>query len=138
MIALPPVIELTLAGVADSGVPNRERIILKSTQSVNIGQFGLLLAWKSGENYVTPMADGFFWFGDQIIAPSTWVIVYTGSGTPQISKIPPNDEVACSVHWGRGMTIFNVPEIVPVLFRINEIIIGRHFHLPASPPRLKQ
>lgn len=126
MIYLPPVFELTLVGVMDANVPNQERIIIRPTERVNLGHFGIFLArLDPSQGGHRPLADRFFWFGDVEVEPPAWVIVYTGHGKHQRTKIRGRDEQALVYHWGRDFTVFANENVKPVLFRIGAIAIGQ-------------
>jgi hypothetical protein len=122
---IPIVTELTVIGVADPGIPNRERIVLRPTESLDLAQFGILIAVKNEDGSVIPIFDNFFWFGDLFIDPPCWINVYTGNGEFQKTILSDSNQPAYSLHWGRKVTVFNSPNIVPVLFRMDGILIGR-------------
>jgi hypothetical protein len=118
----PPIIELSVVGVLDAGVPNQERIVIRPTQVVNLAQFGVLLAQRTSAS-VMPLRDHLFWFSEIMIAPPSWVFVYTGGGQYQETVVPETNEKAYVLHWGKPHTLFNVPnlDIVPIVFRINAV-----------------
>jgi len=122
---LPYVHELSIIGVADRGVPNRERIIIRPTEAVELGRFGLFLGINRPDGTVLPLRDQFFWFGDQIVAPPAWLFVFTGPGVYQESRVPETGHLAHSYHWGRHTTVLGDESIVPCLFRFDGIGIGR-------------
>jgi hypothetical protein len=128
---LPPVLELTLVGVVDPGVPNQERVVLRPTESVNLSQFGLLIGWRNSDGSVVPVFDNFFWFGEIEVTPPSWILVYTGSGFFRKSVVPTSGQCVLSMYWGRSLTAFNVPQQLPVLFRIGSVLIGGQ-----QPPKL--
>ena len=121
---LPTIHELTVVGVADAGVPNRERIVLRPTQAVDLAEFGLFIGIKTTLDMVTPAPDLFFWFGELTVHPPAWIVIYTGSGQYQQSIVPGTTDTAHTYHWGRPHTLFHTPEVVPVLFRLGGIEIG--------------
>lgn len=125
MIHLPLVPELNLIALYEAGVPNRERVLFKAVQRANLAQFAIGVCWQNSNGLVTPMQD-YFWLGDQIVEPPTMVFVYTGQGTQQIGQFP-DGQPYLSIHMGRDVTVFNRLEIVPVLFRVDSMTIGRHY-----------
>ena len=46
--------ELTLKGVYDRGVPNQERIVIISNETVNLGKYGLMIGVRSTGNTAFP------------------------------------------------------------------------------------
>jgi hypothetical protein len=133
MIYLPPVFQLSLFGVVDPGVPNRERILIRPTELVNLAQCGIFLGIKDGDEATTPLNDQFFWFGDLDVSPPSWLIVYTGPGSFEESKLPDSGQTAYSFHWGKEKTVFHAPNIVPVVFKMTEILVGKN-----RPPQQTQ
>jgi hypothetical protein len=120
MIYIPPIPELSVYGVIECGVPNLERICLRPSEEVNLAHFALLLAIRdkvTGE--LTPVNDHFFWFGEKIVTPPAWIIIFTASGENKTVI-----EKGLPVHifcWGKKNVLFNVRPnvtIVPLLFRI--------------------
>jgi hypothetical protein len=47
--------ELTIVGVADPGIPNQERIIIRQTQTVNLAGFGLYLGVLRSDGMILPL-----------------------------------------------------------------------------------
>lgn len=130
---LPVVYELSMIGVLDAGVPNQERIIMRPTEPVNLAQFGIILALKSENELVTPLRDHFFWFGEFVTQPPCWLIVYTGPGDFTQTHVPVTGEIVYSLHWGKPNTVFNQPNIVPVVLRIGGILSGRQLLQSSTP-----
>ncbi len=117
--------ELVVQGVYDRGVPNQERILIRPTQPVNMGQYGIMIGSKDvvHQNSAYPFNDSLFWFGDGIVEPSNWIFVYTGPGTARKTKMA-NQELAYVLHWGRTHTIFANSSIIPILFRVDAVNVG--------------
>ena len=130
----PPPIELTFHGVFDAGVPNRERLVLQPNVSVNMAQFGILVGWKNPNGHVTPIWDNFFWFGEAIISPPMWIVVMTRGGQFEATKHPTTGEPMHVCFWGRKQTVFENPNVVPVLFQIGTLQIGNKA-LPQALPQ---
>jgi hypothetical protein len=127
---LPWATELKLVGVVDAGVPNNERIGLQPTEPVNLAQFGLIIGMRHPNGAVLPLRDNFFWFGDLVVEPPSWVVVFTGEGNYHEWYSSSGDKVH-TLYWGRKVTMFGVPNIVPVLIRIDGILIADTPTLPA-------
>jgi hypothetical protein len=133
---LPTISELALLGVADAGVPNRERIIIRPTESINMAEFFLALGFRQPSGMIVPIPDLVFWFPKIQLVPPGWFIVYTGPGKPEVSNVPNTGETAYTYHWGRPQTVFIHPDLVPVLFSLGGILIGPPIltqHRPALP-----
>jgi hypothetical protein len=121
MNLLPLIHEMEILGVADRGVPNKERIILRPHFPIKLQNFILTLGILQESGQVQ-MARGFIFYFDEIIAePPSWVVVYTGPGTTEISKLPTTLETAYSFHWGQPHVLFTRQDTVPVVFRVSGI-----------------
>ena len=122
--------ELTVVGVFDRGVPNRERIVLQANEIVDMGQFAFLLGLRQQQGAAVPLRDNFFWLGSGFVSRGDWIFVYTGPGEVRMNNLPGTTEKLYTVHWGRTQTVLNVPEVVPVLIRFGAV------HVPAEPRAL--
>jgi len=131
----PPTTELYMYGVFDRGIPNQERIVLKTQNYLNLAPYGLLLTSLQVNGMATPIPDQFFWFGETILDPHTWVYVYTGIGVHRMTKTLVTNEPAYVAHWNRSGVIFSQDFLQPTLIRIDAAVTkssdGSLF-LPAS------
>lgn len=128
----PPPSELNFFGVFDAGVPNQERLVFQVRTSVNLAQFGILAGWRSPDGTVIPIPDNFFWFGEMLVNPPTWIVVMTRSGLFEVTTHA-NTYEPLQVHfWGRKTTVFEHPNVVPVLFQLGSVLIGVK-NLPQRP-----
>ena len=126
MLYIPPILELSMIGVVDAGIPNRERVCLRPTDTINLAQFGLHAAIKSDKGYVTPIHNLFFWFGDIVVTPPCWLVILTGKGQRATNPLIEDGKVIYVFYWNLENVIFNVPEVVPVAFKIQSILIGHN------------
>ena len=133
MIFFDRIFEATIVGVGDPGVPNKERVILRPTERINLGEFGLAVGIRGNENpnLVLPLVDNFFWFPSIVVETPSWLLLYTGKGTYEKTTIAGTSDIAHVFHWGRDVTVFNYLELVPVLFRHSGMLIGPN---PDKPP----
>jgi hypothetical protein len=113
--------ELSLIGVYDRGIANQERIVFQANQSINMGQFGIMLGYRTTHGFANPYIDHLFWFGDGDLLQGDWVFVYTGRGEPRISDVPEQNQKLYILHWGKENTIFAQPEVTPILFRADAV-----------------
>ena len=125
--------ELVIQGVYDRGVPNQERILIRPTQAVNLGQYGIMLGVNNPQalNSALPINDYLFWFGDGIVEPQSWIFLYTGPGTARKTEMQ-NKEPAYVLHWGRTHTVFAGSSVVPILFRVDAVNLGQ---MPTNLPQ---
>lgn len=125
MALLPTISELTLVGVADRGVPNKERIVLRPMETVNVGEFALVVGVVSAEEGgFVPLPDMFFWPGNIEISPPSWLYVYTAPGTYNVSKITSTNHPVHVCHWGKKQVVFTHDSIQPALIRLGGIGFG--------------
>ncbi len=122
--------ELTVVGVYDRGKPNQERIVLVANDTVNLGQYGLMLGIRAADGSAIPLRDNMLWFGNGYASKGDWIFVYTGPGEPRVSDLTNTKDKLYIVHWGRGKTVLGRKEIVPILFRVDAV------QVPAEPPPL--
>ncbi|MES2669919.1 MAG: hypothetical protein V4673_05780 [Pseudomonadota bacterium] len=113
--------ELQILGVYDSGVANLERIIIRVLQEVNLNCFGLMLGVRGHNGSAIPIRDNLLWFGHGIVKPNDWLFIYTAAGETRLIDVPNTGERIISLHWGRPVTLFNGPEFLPILFRLDGI-----------------
>lgn len=131
---LPTITELTIIGVADRGVPNRERILLRPAEAVNLQAFFITLGVRAEQpGMIRPLHDHVFWFPEEIVSPPSWIVVYTGPGSPGKSTIPESGQPAYTFHWGKQQTVLNDANIVPVLFGLGSVLVPSVEPQPAPP-----
>jgi hypothetical protein len=137
MAILATINELTLVGVADRGVPNKERIVLRPTEAVGLSAFALIVVFLRDDQTAIPLRDYFFWFGDLTVAPPGWIYVYSGPGENSVSEIGSTGQTKQPVHvlhWGKEHVLFNDDRVHPALVRLGGIGFGAggQTHAPAT------
>ncbi|MBK7834371.1 MAG: hypothetical protein IPK33_03335 [Gemmatimonadetes bacterium] len=118
MFILPPVHELTIVGVHDAGVPNRERIVLRPTEPLNLAAFALLLSLRNPDGTIVPIPDQFFWLGERWLAPPAWIVVFTGPGAYREGAHETSGAPVIELHWGRSAVVLDTPNVVVSLVRL--------------------
>ena len=125
MTLLADIAELQLFGVFERGQPNKERVVLKPTITVDIGNYAVMVGARTptAGNLIVPLRDHMFWFGSAFLTPNDWLFLYTGHGTP--SRLPSPDQSGhlYICYWGHDQTIFHDAQIVPAVVRFNGIMI---------------
>ena len=133
---IPVIEELQVVGVADRGIANKERILLRPLISMNLQNFVLTLGVVAeNATKILPLPNFVFFFEDIVVEAMSWVVVYTGPGESEVSRLPTTFEKAYSYHWGNSSTLFAGPLVLPVLFRITAIGFARA-DLPGWPQLL--
>lgn len=115
------VTEISVVGVFDRGIPNQERIVLRVNETVNLGQYGLMVGVRGSDGTAFPIRDNLLWFGDGLVNSGEWIFVYTGPGEPRATTLPNTQERLYSIHWGRTETILHHRDFVPILFRVDAV-----------------
>ena len=121
--------ELQIVGVWDRGIPNKERIAIKTYRTTNLVDYFLFLGVPVGNQTAVPLTDNVLHLGQSImgvIEPPTWVIVYTGPGETKLTTIKPSGESALVLHWGKKETALHNPNVVPVLLSAEGIFVSPH------------
>lgn len=117
--------ELRMVGVEAAGVPNYERIVIIANTSINLGNIGLMIGVYQETGFAFPIRDNLFWFGDGIMNQGDFLNVYTGPGSPRTAELPNTSGKMFTLHWGRKQTIFDNPDITPILFRADAVNVFR-------------
>ncbi|CDT88862.1 hypothetical protein M5103_004587 [Vibrio alginolyticus] len=124
--------EFTITGILDRGVANLERIAIYVNQTVNTGQFGVMIGNQPfGHTQAYPIKDNLLWFGDAILNQGDWIFLYTGSGNVTQTPIEGGKQLY-SIYWGKPQTIFARTDIVPILFKVEAV------QIPAMPNDVPQ
>jgi hypothetical protein len=121
---IPPPFEFGSVSVADAGVPGQERVIFRPTEAINLAQCGLLVGWRQENGMTTPLDNYFLWFGNIVVTPPSWIVVYTGKGSN--NRGTHNGQPVYYYYWGKDATIFNIREVIPLLFKLAGVQFGGH------------
>ena len=134
----PPPTEMSLIGVLDAGVPNRERIVLRPMQLTDLAAFGILVGWKQPDGSAMPLWDQFYWFGRYQVSVPSWIFLYTGPGTHRSSLDPNTGQPLYEFYWSKKNTIFSSDDRLPILFKFGAVSVGTNATAPikASPATL--
>jgi hypothetical protein len=116
--------------VSDRGVGGQERIYLRANQRVSLRDYLLLVGVRLLDNSAFPSPNHVLWLGNDSLEAGTWLIVYTGAGTPLVTYIRDTHEPARVLFWHKPTTIFNDPRTIPVLVRFEQNAV--QFGLPPA------
>ena len=139
MLNLDNIEELDLVGVADRGVPNKERIIMRPRWEIENLQgyiVGLGIVDSTNPLSLTPLANFAFFFTECCPELNSWIVLYTGKGEPQVTELPTTGQRAYTFFWGYDRVLFKHPLIIPVVLRVAgmEHPGGRPLDLPGYNP----
>jgi hypothetical protein len=109
---------LSIAGIFDRGVPNKERIGLTVAVEANLSFYGLLLtSYAPGGQTISAGSISAYWFPPGIVKPGDFVIIYTGAGT-NTTEQRQGGGTNYFFHWGLPRTVFEKSEVCAVLFEL--------------------
>jgi hypothetical protein len=118
---LPISEEIDVLGVANRGTPNKERILAKARVSLELQEFLLLAGILQPDKTVSIIRNILFAFDQLTVPAGSWIVIYTGPGKSEVSRLATTLEPAYVFHWGFSEVLFTRPDIVPVFFRVNAI-----------------
>lgn len=118
-----PIPELHLIGVADAGVVNLERVVLRPTQPLSLNGYGIAVGVGADGEGAYPVYDNCYWFPEITVSPPSWIIVFTGKGSWNTGRWHTGEDVTY-LHWQRQFTVFNAPNLLPVLFRVDGAVVS--------------
>lgn len=121
---LEDITELSIVGTFERGVPNKERIVLRATQEVDAGSFGIFLGLRTATGMALPLRDRFLWLGDALLNEGDWIFIFTSKGEPRVTEAQGSQARIFSAYWGSPITMLQNPDIVPILMRFDGIFIG--------------
>jgi hypothetical protein len=109
---------LTIQKVADKGDIEKERLVLKALEDLDIGDY-LLLRTSVSDNMPTTAVHNTLWLPNKDVKSGDLIIIYSKSGTKR-SKDMENGRTAHFYYWGsqaplwseagRGAVLLNAPE----------------------------
>ena len=129
---IQPLPDIVIETVRARGVPNQECIVLRTLSIVDTGSLALLIGYRDSVGNVQALRNYMFWFGDNLMVPGTLINIYTGGGEANAWPTG-NGSYVHNVFWGLENTIFTIPELLPVLTRIQQATVGETPHSGYSP-----
>lgn len=119
--------KLRISSIADRGVPDKERLVLRIMAETDIGEYVILRTLVRGEAVTTGVKES-YWFADKTVSVGDQVILYSKSGTPS-EKILESGHVAHFYYWGhKGEALWTSSEFGAVVIHADEWIS----HIPDS------
>ena len=120
---IPKESALQMFGVVAPGVPNQERVVMRANVDIDLSGYFLVTGWRFTDDRAWPMNQDSFWFGKTTILAGHWVVVYTGVGQQAFTYL--GSDPCIVLHWNKGLTLFHVPEVVPILIHIDTVAVGK-------------
>lgn len=116
--------ELEIVMVADAGIANKERIIIKVHDYVDLSNYVLIVGMPVGDHQILPLRDHFFWFGKEVVGPQYTIFLYTGPGTRLATTVQGTNEPALVLYWGKPTTLFHSRILSPAILSLEGIFVG--------------
>lgn len=125
MTLLPTIQEIQLFGVFDRGIPNKERVVLRPTIALDIGNYIVVLGASvpGPSELVTPLRDHMVWFGSGQLSQGDWIFLYTGHGTPSRFPTAGGKGQILTTYWKHDQTLFHDAQFVPVILRLSGLLM---------------
>ena len=124
-MTFPPILELTVTGLHDRGVANRERIQIRVDMDVRLAGFCIVHGtWIDGSTTLHPSGSHFFQFPDVEAKAGSWIFIYTGPGETRSTRLSGTLQPALALHWGCSETIFGEPNESFAILRIGGVEFG--------------
>lgn len=110
--------KLQISSVADKGVSDKERIILKVLTPVDVGEF-LLMQTGFTNTGVNISVYHSYWFPDKLASAGDLVVLYSKQGQASEKELE-NGRRAHFFYWGLPGAIWNTSNRAPVLLHVDE------------------
>ena len=115
---------LTINGVADPGVVNQERIVIRPMRPINLGDYFLGVGFVQPDGSVLPIQNVVYWFPQAFADPNDWVFLFTGRGTNSRTVTSDGLNPALVYHWGRSTVLFSQPNVYPFIMQRGGVVVG--------------
>lgn len=112
--------KVEIQSIADKGIREKERIILKAVSDTDIGDYLLIQAGFS-DGQVTVGTYQTYWFPYKAVSAGDLIVVYTKSGNQSEKELRPGRK-AHFFYWGIGGPIWDKSDRAPVLLHAPEWI----------------
>jgi len=107
---------IVIEQIADAGVPNKERLILRVTEPANMSFYCVINTIATGD-LIAPGPRDAFWIPLAIEAkPGDTIIVYSGPGTQTFTAR--GDNTLYFFYWGKIKTLWGDPNSRAVLLEL--------------------
>ena len=105
---------LKVTAIADRGNYMKERIVMKATQDVDVGNFAMFRAGLLKDGAITSDTTDAFWFPDKSIKANDVVVLYTKKGTASERVLSLGNTVHF-YYWGKSEKLWSGSDHAPVL-----------------------
>jgi hypothetical protein len=110
---------IKIQNIVDGGIPERERLVLKTVGPDNAGLYIVFLTSETSPGYVSSNPTKVYWFPDQELSMGDTIVLYTNQGTPS-QKTNTDGTKIYFYHWGLQNTIWNDSADSAALLKIEQ------------------
>ncbi len=109
--------KLKITAIRDAGDLKNERVVMKATESADVGNFVLFCTgFHNGE--VTIDVKRAYWFPFKKVSVGDFVVVYTKAGTDSAKEF--NQVKSHFFYWGNSSTVWDQQQVSAVLLHAPE------------------
>ncbi|NWD24896.1 hypothetical protein HX864_16610 [Pseudomonas yamanorum] len=108
---------LIILRIADNGILEKERIVLKAVADVDVGSYILAQTGVGVDRVVTNKIHNNFWFPDAEIVAGDLVVLYTKSGKSSTKENGANKSYF--YYWGKPTPVWNIQDRTAVIMEIS-------------------
>ena len=112
---------LAIVDVRDAGDLTKERLLMKATSDIDISEFIVIPANRSGENVIMNYNRLHFWFPKRFIANGEYVRLYTRSGGYNVTVGNFRQEIATfhNFYWNLNGSVWQAYADTAAIVRIS-------------------
>lgn len=104
---------LAISRVADKGLFDKERLVIKVTQDTDVGTFVIFRTGVTNDAVNINVSET-YWFPDKRVKAGDLVVLYTKSGTNS-EKILDTGNKTHFFYWGKSQALWSTPQKAAVL-----------------------
>jgi len=108
-----------ISSVADPGVGEKERLVIKALAEVDIGKYAVFVSSVSSSGSPTAGWKTAYWFPDAAIKSGDLIVLYTKSGESSKKDLG-SGRTAHFYYWGLDKTLWGTGKKTAVILRIAE------------------
>jgi len=111
---------LEIRSFADAGQIAKERIVLKATTDLDVGEFAIFRSGVGTEDQPTAGRKMAYWFPDQRVKANDLVVLYTKKGTRSSKPMDDGGRTVYFFYWGREEALWSDKQYGAVVLEVLE------------------
>jgi hypothetical protein len=111
--------KISIVGILDRGVPNQERLHLRSLADVSLSSYAVFDTGYLNPGRISNFPKNVYWFAPKNIKAGDSVVVYTNAG---VNSSTPNIDGTTTYffHWGKSTILWSAPGSCAVVWELND------------------